>query len=102
MARSGEDLAVRDRVKFRVGRLVYLAFFLDETLMSFGFPEEERDALEPNPDGSRCRIDPTSGIAGCSSGSMRSMRSRCASWSSTRCGWSCAKRVAAPYLDLGP
>src|ERR1700738_824426 len=36
---------VRDRVKFRVGRIVYLAFSPDETLMGFAFPKDERDAL---------------------------------------------------------
>src|ERR671913_181022 len=40
-----EEALVRDRVKFRVGRIVYLAFSRDETLMGFGFPKEERDAL---------------------------------------------------------
>jgi hypothetical protein len=44
LPRTTEAL-VRDRVKFRVGRLVYLAFSRDETLMGFGFPKEERDAL---------------------------------------------------------
>jgi hypothetical protein len=39
------EVLVRDRVKFRVGRIVYLAFSRDETLMGFGFPKEERDAL---------------------------------------------------------
>ena len=39
------EVLVRDRVKFRVGRLVYLAFSRDETLMGFGFPKDERDAL---------------------------------------------------------
>jgi len=33
---------VRGRVKFRVGRIVYLAFSRDETLMGFGFPRDER------------------------------------------------------------
>ncbi|HEX9235203.1 MAG TPA: MmcQ/YjbR family DNA-binding protein [Actinomycetota bacterium] len=50
LPRTHEAL-VRDRVKFRVGRLVYLAFSRDETLMGFGFPKEEREALvasEPN------------------------------------------------------
>jgi hypothetical protein len=32
-------------VKFRVGRIVYLAFSADETIMGFGFPKEEREAL---------------------------------------------------------
>ena len=44
LPRSYEAL-VRDRVKFRVGRFVYLAFARDETLMGFAFPKDERDAL---------------------------------------------------------
>jgi hypothetical protein len=44
LPRSTEAL-VRDRVKFRVGRIVYLAFSRDETEMGFGFPKEEREAL---------------------------------------------------------
>jgi len=39
------EVLVRDRVKFRVGRIVYLAFSRDETLMGFGFPKDERAAL---------------------------------------------------------
>jgi hypothetical protein len=39
------EVMVRDRVKFRVGRIVYLSFSRDESLMGFGFPKEERDAL---------------------------------------------------------
>jgi hypothetical protein len=44
LPRSTEAL-VRDRVKFRVGRIVYLAFSRDETLMGFAYPKEEREAL---------------------------------------------------------
>ena len=44
LPRSYEAL-VRDRVKFRVGRIVYLAFSRDETLMGFAFPKDEREAL---------------------------------------------------------
>lgn len=44
LPRSYEAL-VRDRVKFRVGRIVYLAFSRDETLMGFAFPKDERDSL---------------------------------------------------------
>lgn len=44
LPRSYEAL-VRDRVKFRVGRIVYLAFSRDETMMGFAFPKEEREAL---------------------------------------------------------
>jgi len=40
-----EEALVRDRVKFRVGRIVYLAFSRDESVMGFAFPKEERDAL---------------------------------------------------------
>ncbi|GAA3261356.1 MmcQ/YjbR family DNA-binding protein [Nonomuraea helvata] len=44
LPRSSEHL-IRDRVKFRVGKIVYVAFSRDETLMGFGFPKEERAAL---------------------------------------------------------
>ena len=44
LPRSYEAL-VRDRVKFRVGQIVYLAFSRDETIMGFAFPKEERQAL---------------------------------------------------------
>ncbi|MCU1501545.1 MAG: hypothetical protein JWM12_899 [Ilumatobacteraceae bacterium] len=44
LPRSDEAL-VRDRVKFRVGRIVWLAFSRDETTMGFAFPKEEREAL---------------------------------------------------------
>jgi hypothetical protein len=40
-----EEALVRDRVKFRVGRIVYVAISRDETSMGFGFPKEERAAL---------------------------------------------------------
>jgi len=40
-----EEHVIRDRVKFRVGSIVYLAFSRDETVMGFAFPKEERDAL---------------------------------------------------------
>src|SRR3712207_4643228 len=36
---------VRGRLKFRVGQIVYVAFSLDETVMGFAFPREEREAL---------------------------------------------------------
>jgi hypothetical protein len=39
------EVLVRDRVKFRVGAIVYLAFSQDEETMGFAFPKEERDAL---------------------------------------------------------
>ncbi len=39
------EALVADRVKFRVGRIVFLAFSADEQIMGFGFPKEERAAL---------------------------------------------------------
>jgi hypothetical protein len=39
------EALVGGRVKFRVGRIVYLSFSRDETVMGFGFPKEERDWL---------------------------------------------------------
>jgi hypothetical protein len=44
LPRSEEHL-IHDRVKFRVKQIVYVAFSRDETVMGFGFPIEERDAL---------------------------------------------------------
>ena len=44
LPRTTEAL-VRDRVKFRVGRIVYLAFSRDETIMGFAFPKEERSCV---------------------------------------------------------
>ncbi len=44
LPRTTEHL-IRDRVKFRVGQIVYVAISRDETTMGFGFPKEERDAL---------------------------------------------------------
>ena len=38
-------VVVRGRLKFRVGQLVYVAFSLDETVMGFAYPKEERAAL---------------------------------------------------------
>ena len=44
LPRSYEAL-VRGRVKFRVGRIVYLAFSRDEEMMGFAYPKEARAAL---------------------------------------------------------
>jgi hypothetical protein len=44
LPRTTEAL-VRGRVKFRVGRIVYVAFSHDETVMGFAFPKEEREWL---------------------------------------------------------
>jgi hypothetical protein len=45
------EVVVRDRVKWRVGSIVWLAFSRDETELGFAFPREERVALvESEPD----------------------------------------------------
>lgn len=50
LPRSEEHL-VRGRVKFRVGRIVYLAFSRDEKILGFAFPKSWRAALiEAEPD----------------------------------------------------
>jgi hypothetical protein len=50
LPRTTEGL-VGGRVKFRVGRIVYIAFSRDETLMGFAFPREWREAaVESEPD----------------------------------------------------
>ena len=46
-----EEHLVRGRVKFRVGRIVYVAFSRDEKFLGFAFPREWRAALiEAEPD----------------------------------------------------
>lgn len=44
LPRSGEAL-VRGRVKFRIGRIVYLSLSRDGATMGFAFPKEWREAL---------------------------------------------------------
>ena len=45
------EVLVRGRVKFRVGRIVYIAFSRDGTEMGFAFPKEEREAaLQASPE----------------------------------------------------
>jgi len=39
------EVLVYGRVKFRVGRIVYLAFSRDESELGFAFPKEWREAL---------------------------------------------------------
>lgn len=44
LPRTTEAL-VRGRVKFRIGRIVFLAFSRDESELGFAFPKEWREAL---------------------------------------------------------
>lgn len=39
------EVLVGGRVKFRVGRIVYLSFSKDQTVMGFAFPKEQREWL---------------------------------------------------------
>ena len=39
------EVLVHDRVKFRVGAIVYVAFSRDETVMGFAFPKADREML---------------------------------------------------------
>lgn len=39
------EVVVRDRIKFRVGQLVFVAFSRDETVMGVAFPKDERAAM---------------------------------------------------------
>jgi hypothetical protein len=55
------EALVRDRVKFRVGQIVWLAFSRDEAIMGFAFPKEERAGLvESEPD--KFLMPPTSDL----------------------------------------
>ena len=44
LPRTTEAL-VRDHIKFRVGRIVYVSLSPDESRMGFGYPREQRSAL---------------------------------------------------------
>jgi hypothetical protein len=39
------EAEVRGGLRFRVGRIVYLGFGANQSIMGFAFPKEERDAL---------------------------------------------------------
>jgi hypothetical protein len=44
LPRTSEHL-IRDYIKFRVGQIVYASVSPDETMIGFGFPKEEREAM---------------------------------------------------------
>jgi len=44
LPRTTEHL-IYDHIKFRVGQIVYASISPDETLIGFGFPKEEREAM---------------------------------------------------------
>ena len=39
------EAVVRDRIKYRVKQIVFVALSRDETVMGFAYPKEEREAL---------------------------------------------------------
>jgi hypothetical protein len=39
------EVLVGGRIKFRVGRIVYISFSRDQTIMGFAFPKEQREWL---------------------------------------------------------
>src|SRR5215213_2962324 len=96
LPRSYEAL-VRDQVKFRVGRIVYAAFSPDETIMGFGFPRDEREALVASqPDKFVMPALPTCGTGGSAFGSTPSTSSSCGSCSSTRGACACRRKWLPP------
>ena len=89
LPRSSE-VVVRDRVKFRVGRIVYLAFSPDESLMGFAFPRRSAAALvAAEPDRYLMPVHRTCATTGSTCASTPSGWPRCASWSSMPGGWWC-------------
>jgi hypothetical protein len=45
LALRAYEAVVRDSIRFRVGRLVFLAFSRNETVMGVAFPKEERAGM---------------------------------------------------------
>src|ERR1700734_818708 len=86
LPRSHEVL-VRDRVKFRVGRIVYVAFSADETVMEVAVPKEEREGLVAAEPGKVLMPRPAATRSACAS--VRSRRPRHGSLSSMHGAWSC-------------
>ena len=97
------EVYVRGSLRFRVKQIVYVAFSLDETVMGFAFPKEERDALvtsEPHkfelPRESEMRLHWSTPTW------QRSTRPKPANSSSTRGAWSCPRRCHAPTTSRTP
>ena len=90
-----EEALVRDQVKFRVGRIVYVALSRDELSMGFGFPKDERAAfVAAHPEKFFMPIQSDlryNWLQVC--GWMRSTRQRCGSSSSTPGAWSCRSEL---------
>jgi hypothetical protein len=91
-----EEALVRDQVKFRVGRIVYVALSRDELSMGFGFPKDERAALvAADPEKFFMPIPSDLRYNWVRVRLRRSIRQRCGSSSSTRGAWSCRSELPA-------
>jgi hypothetical protein len=89
-----EEALVRDQVKFRLGRIVYVALSRDELSMGFGFPKDERAALvAAHPEKFFMPIQSDLRYNWVECGWTRSTRQRCGNWSSTRGAWSCRSEL---------
>ena len=97
LPRTNEGL-VRGNVKFRVGRIVYLAISRDGSTMGFAFPKDWRNALvESEPEKFSLPSEHDMRYHWVHVDLDRSMRTRCASSSRTPGRSPCPKRVADEY-----
>ena len=84
------EVYVRKQIKFRVGKIVYVAFSRDQTLMGVGFPKEWRSVTSmPSRTSSCCHRSRTCASTGCWHVWRRSTTTRCATWYSMPGGWWC-------------
>lgn len=86
------EVYVRGRLKFRVGRLVYVAFSADETVMGFAFPRNEPRWWPATREPSTCPPRRTCASTGSTPTLRRSVPARPASSWSTHGGWSSPRR----------
>src|SRR4051794_34488267 len=97
------EVYVRGQLKFRVKQIVYAAFSLDETVMGFAFPREERAALvasEPRKFQMPSTTDMRS--TGSTPTSRPWTRPRPVSLSSTPGAWSSPRNSPAPTISVIP
>ena len=98
-----EEALVRDQVKFRVGRIVYLALSRDELSMGFAFPKDERAALvAAHPEKFFMPIQSTCVTTGSKCGWTRSTRQRCGNSSLTPGAWSCRSELPPSICRRSP
>ena len=97
------EVVVHDRIKFRVGKIVWLAFSRDELTMGVAFPKEEREAMiAAEPDKFLLPRPLICASTGSRSASQRSMRPSCSSSSSKPGAWSCPSEWRPPSWTEAP